>query len=102
MLFSQLLPWWELRVRMNVRGVHLCAAYARGKPLVVGSDLAYWRGTTAAASWLSAQDVTATFPNAVRVSGNDWEFPMPRCTAVVEALVQFRTGLVLVTKVRET
>ena len=68
---------------------------------MVANDLSNWEATANAAHWLSSSDVTATFPNAVQVSSiGDWEFPMPRCNVVVEALLQFPTKLVLITRVR--
>ncbi len=86
---------------MNVVGVYHLRQYVRGKPVVVANDLSNWEATAHGARWLLSADVIATFPTAVQISPvGDWEFPMPRCNATVQALVQYPTNLVLITKVR--
>ena len=85
---------------MNVIGKHHLQAFTTGSSATVKNDLYTWQQIAQASIWLSSLDVKRTFSTAAQVSSTgDWEFPMPRCNAVVEALVDYRAGLVLVTKV---
>lgn len=63
------------------------------------ADVTDWLNLTRAATWAGSADVRRTFPNARNPSGNDWEFPMPRSTVQIDAMIAFRTGTVLVTRV---
>ena len=86
---------------MNVIGRDRLEAFTTGSSATVKNDLSTWEQFAQASIWLSSLDVKRTFSTAVQVSSTgDWEFPMPRCNAVVEALVDYRAGLVLVTQVK--
>ena len=87
-------------VATKVRVVGTGHLYSGPKAMIAASELAQWHQRTVAATWLSSLDVNATHPFAVQVAHQDWEFPLTTGNAVIVALVQFRTGVVLVKEVR--
>ena len=84
---------------MKVVGTNLIAAYMNGCTVVKAADVQNWQSLTRAANWMGPTDVRLTFPAGRNPVGNHWEFPMPRSTAMVEAIVSYRKITVLVTKV---
>jgi mRNA-degrading endonuclease HigB of HigAB toxin-antitoxin module len=84
---------------MKVVGTGLISAYTATGGGSATADLQNWLSATRAAGWLGPSDLRATFPAATHAGGHHWNFPMPRSNAQVTAIVNFRNGTVLVTRV---
>lgn len=84
---------------MRIVGVNHIQAYLGSASPEQGRDVRAWRGLVLAARWAGPADVMAAFPNATSASP-EWTFPLAASGVVIEATIEFRTGTVLVKKVK--
>ncbi len=84
---------------MLVVGVGEIQAFLKAASAAQGRDVRAWLGLVRAARWAAPADVTAAFPNATSASP-EWTFPLAASGVVIEATIEFRTGTVLIKKVK--
>lgn len=72
----------------------------RGSSEAVETWLTNWVAEIRGANWKHAIDVVEQFPNARRMEEGHFEFPIGSCGWVIQLLISFPQGVVLITDLR--
>lgn len=72
----------------------------RGSGEAVETWLTNWVAEIRGANWKHAADVVEQFPNVRRLGGEHFEFPIGGCGRVIQLVISFSQGVVLITDLK--